>query len=138
MLTHLFDTSVYSQPLRPLPHQAVMLRWRSLGDEKAAISALCEGEVLFGIRLKGSAKLREAYDRLLRGRLEMLPDDGEVVAVFADLKTDAVKRGRPISDMDLLIAATAKAHHLIVATLNVKHFATLEGVAVEDWSTPLS
>jgi predicted nucleic acid-binding protein len=34
----------------------------------------------------------------------------------------------------LLIAATAKAHSFILATLNPRHFIGIEGLAVEDWS----
>ncbi|MBI4027754.1 MAG: type II toxin-antitoxin system VapC family toxin [Verrucomicrobia bacterium] len=44
------------------------------------------------------------------------------------------KAGRTRPDFDLLIAATAKAHNLILATLNIRHFAAIEGLAVEDWS----
>jgi predicted nucleic acid-binding protein len=36
----------------------------------------------------------------------------------------------------MLIAATAKAHGLVLATVNVRHFQRLEGLAVEDWSSP--
>jgi hypothetical protein len=38
------------------------------------------------------------------------------------------------AELDLLIAATARASGLVVATLNVRHFQGMEGVAVEDWS----
>lgn len=36
--------------------------------------------------------------------------------------------------MDMLIAATAKTHNLIVATLNVRDFEKVNGLTVEDWS----
>jgi predicted nucleic acid-binding protein len=38
--------------------------------------------------------------------------------------------------MDLLIAATAKANNLILATLNTKDFDVIQGLTVEDWSKP--
>ena len=36
--------------------------------------------------------------------------------------------------LEFLVAATAKTHGLTVATLNVRHFEGLHGLAVEDWS----
>jgi predicted nucleic acid-binding protein len=38
------------------------------------------------------------------------------------------------SDFDFLIAATAKAHGLVLATINVRHFKGIDGLAVEDWT----
>ncbi len=39
-----------------------------------------------------------------------------------------------IADLDLLIAATALVHRLTVATLSVRDFSAVEGLAWEDWS----
>lgn len=49
-VTHLLDTSVYSQPIRKKPVQAAMDRWQAVGDTAVVSSVICEAEVLFGIR----------------------------------------------------------------------------------------
>jgi predicted nucleic acid-binding protein len=36
--------------------------------------------------------------------------------------------------VDLLIAATAKQHDLVIATLNAKDFEDIPGLRVDDWS----
>ena len=133
-LTHLLDTSVYCQPLKPRPVPGVERRWRALGDDALAVSVICEAEILYGIELKQSARLLALYDQLLRNRLALLPVDAAVAKSFSQLKAAARKKGFAASDFDLLIAATAKAHGLIVATLNLRHFDGLPGLAVEDWS----
>ncbi len=43
-------------------------------------------------------------------------------------------RGRMVADLDLLIAATAKAHRLVVAATNARHVNLLEELVVKDWS----
>jgi predicted nucleic acid-binding protein len=43
--------------------------------------------------------------------------------------------GRPVADLDLLIAACAVRYGLGVATLNAKNFSNIEGLRWLDWST---
>ena len=99
-----------------------------------AVSTICEAELLYGLELKGSAKLNAHYQHLLKDRLKLLPVDAEVALGFARLKAWAKRKGHSGSDFDFLIAATAKANGLILATLNHRHFQWIEGLAVEDWT----
>ncbi len=48
-VTHLLDTSVFCQPIKPRPLASVIQRWEALGDGSLAISVLCQAEVLYGI-----------------------------------------------------------------------------------------
>jgi predicted nucleic acid-binding protein len=132
--THLLDTSVYCQPLRRRPLEAVVGRWRALGDAALCVSVLCEAEVLQGLEAKGSRRLWERHARLLEGRLPVLDVDLGVARAYATLAGRLLREGRPRPVIDLLIAATALTSGLVVATLNGKDFAGIEGLAVEDWS----
>ena len=136
--THLLDTSVYSQVLKTKPVQPAVQRWQQLGDSMLAISAICEAEVLYGIALNPptAALLRQRYENSLRRRLTQLPVDGDVAATFATLKAGCKQRGTLVPDLDLLIAATALTHNLVVATLNFRHFKLCPGLTIEDWSQP--
>jgi predicted nucleic acid-binding protein len=133
-LTHLLDTSVYSQPLRREWVRPAIRRWRVLGDAALCISAICEAELLQGLEHAASERLWNIYEQHLKGHLEVLPFDREVAEVYAKVYAGERRAGRERPDFDLLIAATAMAHHLVLATLNVRHFAGIEGLAVEDWS----
>ena len=139
-VTHLLDTSVYSQPIRKTPVQTAMDRWEAAGDTAVTSSVICEAEVLFGIRNEkrrnSDTKIGERYDALLKGKCDLLPVDDAVAEAYAELRADLQSRGKQVADMDLLIAATAKANNLIVATLNTKDFAVIQGITVEDWSQP--
>jgi predicted nucleic acid-binding protein len=133
-LSHLLDTSVYCQPMKPRPLPSARERWTSVGDDALAISAICEAEVLYGLALKRSTKLNALYHGLLKDRLRVLPVDSGVAKHFASLKSWAKVNGRALSDFDLLVAATARAHDLTMATLNLRHFQGLPNLTVEDWS----
>ena len=134
-LSHLLDTSVYCQPIKPRPLAKVENRWRALGDDSLAASIICDAEILYGIALKPATRLHSLYEQLLKDRLQMLPVDGAVAKVFSEMKSGCRKKGFSASDFDFLIAATARAHGLILATINIRHFNGIEGLAVEDWSS---
>jgi predicted nucleic acid-binding protein len=133
-ISHLLDTSVYCQPLKPGPLPTVERRWRELGDEALATSIICEAELFYGLELKQSNRLNELYTRLLQDRLTVLPVDSAVARAFSRIKAQCRRKGFVASDFDVLIAATAQTHHLTLATLNVRHFVRIGDLQVEDWS----
>jgi predicted nucleic acid-binding protein len=98
------------------------------------VSVLCEAEVLQGLEAKNSARLWDRYRTLLEGRLPVVEITLEVARTYAALAGPLIRSGQPRPVVDLLIAATARATGLVLATLNVKHTEGIEGIAVEDWS----
>jgi len=132
-ITHLLDTSVYSQRLRPKPIEAVVDRWRRLGDHRLAISSICEAELLYGLEKRDSQRLWQEYIAALKDRLVLLPIDRSVAAIFAKIKSQMESSGEPRADLDLLIAATCLKYGLILATGNARHFDGIPGLRVEDW-----
>jgi predicted nucleic acid-binding protein len=134
-LSHLLDTSVYCQPLKPRPLASVERHWQDCGEDSLAVSVICEAELLFGLKLKKSTRLDAMYASLLKNRLQVLDVDYPVAEQFAMIKAACRKKGASGSDFDFLIAATAKAHGLTLATLNARHFRDIDGLAVEDWSS---
>ena len=53
---------------------------------------------------------------------------------FGNLKAiRSRRRGERLSDADLMIAATALEHNLIVVTGNLNHFQRVNGLRVESW-----
>lgn len=133
MHTHLLDTSVYSQRLRPQPLASVVAHWQDRGDHSLAISSLCEAELLYGLAKKNSPRLWKEYREYLENRLVILPMDKSVAHLFGNLKAEMESRGTPRADFDLLIAATAIHHGLIFATLNIRHFVGIPRLVCEDW-----
>lgn len=134
-ITHLLDTNVYSQRLRPTPVAETVRRWRELGDARLCISAICEAEILYGLEKRDSVRLWQEYDAFLKDRLVVLPVDRNVAARYAMIKVACESVGQPRADFDLLIAANALAHGLTLATLNIRHFHGIPDLRVEDWSS---
>jgi tRNA(fMet)-specific endonuclease VapC len=135
-LRYLLDTSVYSQPLRTSRVESALRRWSEAGDSVCAISVVTIAEVEWGLYKQPSAWRWGFYEEKLISRLEVLPADGPVWREFSRMKATQTALGRPVPDLDLLIAATAAHHGLRLATLDLRHFSLIQGLKVEDWSAP--
>jgi len=56
-----------------------------------------------------------------------------VSRTFGELQAARLDRGRPIPEMDLLIAATALVFNLTLVTHNTKDYEDIPGLAITDW-----
>lgn len=134
-MNYLLDTSVCSQPIKRHPVQAALRRWNAASPQSVATSAVCLAEIEWGLHKLGSERRWIGYQRDILPSLKSLPVDGSVLSKWAILKARQEVLGLPVEDLDLLIAATAIQCDSTVATLNVRHFAQIEGLRWEDWSS---
>ncbi|WP_353200869.1 type II toxin-antitoxin system VapC family toxin [Sandarakinorhabdus sp.] len=130
MTPYLFDTMVASVGFNPRRHPGVAA-WLASGDVIGWFSTITLGEIRRGIVLSErrqpalAGRLEAWFDALLAEQAEQfLPVTTEVAEQWGRL---SVQLGR--KDADLLIAATAQVHGLVVATRNIEHFAPT-GVAL--------
>lgn len=130
----LLDTSVYSQPLRRQPIKRALEKWRDAGDSNCAISGVTLGEIHWGLHAAANDRLWDGYHALIADRLSILETSNSIWKKFAEMKARQNALGQPVSDLDLLIAATAAHHRLTIATLNHQDFSRIEGISWEDWS----
>ncbi|MFW5883237.1 MAG: type II toxin-antitoxin system VapC family toxin [Verrucomicrobiota bacterium] len=131
----LLDTSVYLQPLRPKPLPVVEQHWRELGDEALAISALTLAEARGLLMQRDSKKLWQLYTSFLEDKLTVLAYDEAVAVQMGDLIAQDAAAEHPRSQLDLIVAATARQHRLILATTRPQAYEGIAGLAVEDWSS---
>ena len=105
-------------------------------DDALLTSVVVEGEIRFGIarlphgrRKKG---LGEAFLQILASLDGILAITRPIANRYAELKFDLWRRGRPMGENDLWIAATASAHRLTVVTSDAI-FKNIRGLPVEHW-----
>ena len=130
----LLDTNVLSEVTRPAPDTRVLEWLDRLDEDRSFISVVSIAEIRCGVALQDPGRKREALAAWLAEDLpqrfehRVLPVDVSVALAWGDLMGLAKRSGRGLSSMDGLIAATAIAHNLTLATRNTKDF---EGFALE-------
>ncbi len=120
-MTFIVDTNVISEIARRQPDERV-LQWLAEAG-RVAISAITLDELYFGLGLKPNVHVQ----RTIEGYVDAYVTIHDVTAVIAKhaglLRGQLGQRGRVRSQSDMLIAGTAAAHGLTLATRNVRDFA---------------
>jgi len=62
-----------------------------------------------------------------------LPFDDTAASAYAQIRAHLELQGTPIGPLDMLIAATALAHNLILVTHNTAEFGRVPGLKLDDW-----
>ena len=132
-MRYLVDANVLSEPTRPEPNPAV-IAWLRRHEREIVVDPIILGEVKFGILLlprgKRRTRLENWFDEGVE-RIQCLPWDASTGLRWAELLAGLRASGRSMPVKDSLIAATALAFGLTVATRNRSDFENA-GVEVED------
>lgn len=108
-------------------------RLQEHSPDEFGVSAITLAELWFGAAKSSRPKLtRESVDAFLLP-FEILPFGPEAAAAYAEARLSLEKKGEPIGERDLLIAATALSMKLTVVTHNLREFARVPRLRFEDW-----
>lgn len=127
----MLDSNAVSSIVRE-PGGPVGRRVDRLTDEDVATSVIVTAELYFGLAKRPSVRLAGQLGAILE-RLTILPFEQDADRCYATIRADLERRGTPIDANDLLIAAHALAVGATLVTDNVREFARIDGLSVENW-----
>jgi tRNA(fMet)-specific endonuclease VapC len=108
MSAHLLDTNIVAHIIRG-DRAEIVEKLRSLPMEDIAISAVTEGELVYGLAKRGyPAALSERVRQFLL-RIDVLPWDHAVTQAYGDLRAACESKGVTLAPLDMMIAAHAVA-----------------------------
>jgi predicted nucleic acid-binding protein len=137
----LLDTNVLSELMRATPEPRVIAWLNEQVATRVHAGAPNEAEILTGIGLLPKGKRRDAlakaaralFDEDLAGRV--LPFSSAAARCYAEIVVVRQAAGRPISTIDAMVAAIAKANGAVLATRNVDDFRDCGVEWVSPWDT---
>ncbi len=91
-------------------------------------------EILRGLKAKVATVQISNFERFCAAS-EILPLTDAIILRAADIYADLHQRGRLIGNADILIAATAMEHGLILVTNSKNHFQRIKGLTIANWLT---
>jgi hypothetical protein len=133
------DTNVISEVLRPIPEPAVLEWLRSMSRSDLWTSSIVVAELFSGVDLMPSGKRQQT----LREKMEQMVSTiftGRIVTfnfaaarAYGPILATRQRMGRPIDEMDALIAATALTNRATLATRNIADFEHCGIALVNPW-----
>jgi tRNA(fMet)-specific endonuclease VapC len=101
--------------------------------QELCISAITLGELRYGA--ERSARRERNLEGLaqLVARLDVLPFSAAAAAHYGQLRAELQRIGRPAGPLDMLIGGHARSEGLTLVTNNVREFARMPGLRVENW-----
>jgi len=135
----LLDTNCISEVVAARPDPTV-LNWIDTADETMLyLSVLTLGEIRKGLARLGQGARRTRLETWLEIELQarfsgrILPIDAAIADRWGLLESDSKPKGKTMSTIDALLAATALHHNLTMVTRNVTDFAGLSIPVLNPW-----
>ncbi|MBE9068539.1 type II toxin-antitoxin system VapC family toxin [Leptolyngbya cf. ectocarpi LEGE 11479] len=131
-MQYLLDTCVISDFIKGEPGTQTRLKQTSPTD--IAVSVITVMELRYGLlnNPQRAKKIEPAITSLLDS-VSILKFSEEEAEQTAQIRSILKKQGQPIGAYDVLIAATALHHGLIMVTANQREFERVAGLQTENW-----
>jgi tRNA(fMet)-specific endonuclease VapC len=132
MLAYMLDTDICVYLIKNHPPH-LRERFDSFTGQ-ICISTITMGELLFGAEKSARrAQNIEAVEAFV-ARVEILSFSPKAAGHFGQLRAELTRVGRPAGPFDTLIGAHARSEGLILVTNNMREFARMPGLQVENWA----
>lgn len=90
------------------------------------------GELYYGALYSTHVQKNISDIQSITDHYNVLPIDEAVTIAYGIIKAELRKKGKPIPENDIWIAAIAKRYHLTIVTRD-KHFKEIESISIKNW-----
>lgn len=129
--TYLLDTNMLSAIIKQ-PTGEVARHLLLLDASQVTTSIIVACELRFGAEKKNSLALTQRVEQLL-AIMTVNPLEPDADKYYGQIRADLERKGQLIGQNDLLIAAHALALDVILVTDNVREFARVPNLKLENW-----
>ena len=130
-MIYMFDTDTVSFFMKDNP-KSIREKVTKHDRDEFCISAVTYAELMFGLKRNYSKQLDFWLHEIL-GRFTVIAFDDASAAIYGEIRATLEKSGKPLDNMDMLIAASALSAGAVLVSHNTKHLSKIKGLKVEDW-----
>ena len=127
----MLDTDTCSYIIRTYSAK-VIARLDAVPRNEVEVSSLVAAELRYGAERVKSPKLVATVEAWL-GLFTIAPWDDDAARTYAKVRTALDAKGKPIGNLDVLIASHARARGATLVTNNTRHFSQVPGLHLENW-----
>jgi len=132
-MNYLLDTNICVLLIRQKSPQ-VLAKLTSHSISDIGLSALTVAELQYGVHKSNQPhQNQQALDQFLLPLTSIAFDEQDAIA-YGQIRSTLEAQGLPIGAIDTLIAAQAVRYNLTLVTNNVREFARIPNLAIEDWA----
>lgn len=131
MLAYMLDTNICIYVMKTYPPQ-LRQKFNALADQ-LCISTITLGELHYGAEKSARRSQNLAAIDQFAARLEVLSFGEKAAAHYGQLRAELEKAGTPCGSHDMQIGGHARSEGLILVTNNLREFARMPGVRLENW-----
>ncbi|OQX16448.1 MAG: hypothetical protein BWK80_40175 [Desulfobacteraceae bacterium IS3] len=128
----LLDTNIVSAAINSVDSMQRRIRTAVREKKDVFISIITHYEIKRGLLAVNATRKMRIFEELCKQFDILWLDTLEVSEKASQIYTELKKKGELIPDNDIMIAATALIHNLILIT-NDEHFSRITNISVENW-----
>ncbi|HUZ13809.1 MAG TPA: type II toxin-antitoxin system VapC family toxin [Caulobacteraceae bacterium] len=131
----MLDTNIASHVIRG-DRPEITRQLASLPMADVVISAVTEGELLYGLARRNHPPALSERVRQFLLRADVLAWDRDVAQTYADLRASCETNGVALAPLDMMIAAHALATGAMLVTRDKAFLRVPRQLQIEDWAAP--
>ena len=112
----------------------IRLKLEDIPHNNIKIPAVVAAELYYGAVKSEKRAYNLARSSKFVALYDTIPFDHTASGIYAEIRAVLESKGQMIGGNDLLIAASALAYEAVLVTNNVKEFARIDELKIEDWT----
>ncbi|MBR0282555.1 MAG: type II toxin-antitoxin system VapC family toxin [Oscillibacter sp.] len=132
-MSYMLDTNICIYAIKNRPPQ-VLRRIRENLERGLCISAITLAELRHGVEKSAYPEKNASALLQFLSILDVAPFEEAAAVEYGKIRAFLQSQGTPIGPLDTLIAAHAKAENMTLVTNNVREFARVPDLRLENWA----
>ena len=132
-MRYMLDTNICIYAIKHKPEK-VFHKLQEVDSEDVCVSSVTYAELVHGVEKSAAVEKNRLALSMLLANIEIKNFDTYAADCYGKIRADLEKKGTPIGSLDMMIAGHAQSLDLTIVTNNVKEFARVDNLKIENWT----